>query len=65
MPELDVLTAKQAMTLLNVSENTLYKYCREGRIPHFRVGNAVRFRRSVLAEWIADQEAKSTWRRTA
>lgn len=55
----------KAARRLGVSEDILYIMCREGSIPHFRVGAstskkpAIRFSMNVLDEWIVEQERKN------
>lgn len=43
-----LLTRKQAASLLNISLPTLDKYTREGTIPAVRLGGIIRFRRDVI-----------------
>jgi len=45
----EILTAKQVMKLLNICENTLLKYEREGAIKiGFRLGNRKRYYKASL-----------------
>jgi excisionase family DNA binding protein len=46
------LTAQELAELLNVSDITLFKYCKAGRIPCFRIGTAVRFDPVSVARWL-------------
>ena len=41
-----LLTVKEVARYLGVSRATIYKLCSEGRLPHLRVSNAIRFRPS-------------------
>lgn len=55
----ELLTSKQAASLLAVGERTLWRWSRSGRAPApLKIGDgprsAVRFRRSDLLEWIAN-----------
>jgi PTS system nitrogen regulatory IIA component len=45
------LTVKDAATLLQVSERTIYRWISEGSIPSFRVHDQHRFNRVELLEW--------------
>ena len=46
------LNAKELARLLNVSEVTVFKQAKAGRIPSFRIGTSVRFDPKVLANWL-------------
>jgi excisionase family DNA binding protein len=46
------LTAKDLAHLLNVSAITLFKHCKAGRIPCFRIGTSVRFEPIAVARWL-------------
>jgi PTS system nitrogen regulatory IIA component len=47
------LTAREVARLLNVAENTLYRWVREGTLPAHRVHDHYRFNRVELQEWAA------------
>jgi excisionase family DNA binding protein len=51
----EILTAKDVSELLKISEGTVYKMIREGRIPAFRVGSDWRFQKDQVVHWIAVQ----------
>jgi excisionase family DNA binding protein len=55
----DTICAKKAAALLGCSTWTLYEHCKAGKIPHFRLGRHLRFRRSTIEAWLAECEAKS------
>lgn len=46
-----ILTAKEAASLLRISEWMVYELVRQKKIPHFQVGNRKRFRAQELLEW--------------
>ena len=46
------LTAQELAELLNVSDITIFKQCKSGRIPCFRIGTAVRFDPVSVARWL-------------
>jgi PTS system nitrogen regulatory IIA component len=45
------LSVKNAATLLNVSEKTIYRWIKQGAIPAYRINEQVRFNRAELLEW--------------
>jgi len=45
------LSVRDAARLLNTSEREVYRWIREGSIPHQRVGDRYRFHRAELLEW--------------
>ena len=66
----DLLTTKEAATLLGLKANTLEIYRHQGKGPPFlKLGNehgsAVRYQRSVLAAWLAQRSFDSTSAHTA
>ncbi|CAM2980924.1 MULTISPECIES: helix-turn-helix domain-containing protein [Paenibacillus] len=56
------LTVSEAAKYLNVSEPAIYAMCKEGSLPHYKIGTqtstkpAIRFRIEKLDEWIVKQE---------
>ena len=48
----EVMTVKQAAEYLQVNEQVLYRYVREGKVPVARMGTTIRFKRSVLDQWL-------------
>lgn len=56
---MEILTAKEAAELLRISEYTLRKYAKKGRIPAHKIGNQWRFSREELLDWFhaADLQA--------
>jgi len=51
-----VLSVKEAAEYLGVSAWTVYEYCRQGVIPHRRIGRRVLINREVLASWFREEE---------
>ncbi len=55
--EADVVEKQEIMTLpeiakyLGVSERTIYDWAQKGKIPAAKMGNAWRFKRSVIDRW--------------
>lgn len=53
----DVLKGAEAIALfLGEDPRAVFYAISRGRIPHYRVGNNIRARRSTLSTWIAGQE---------
>lgn len=44
----DTLTADEVAKILRVTKQTIYTLCREGKLPHFKVGNKIRFKRADI-----------------
>ncbi len=47
---------KELADYLKIAEKTAYRFALEKKIPGFKVGNAWRFRKSEINEWIEEQE---------
>jgi excisionase family DNA binding protein len=47
------LNCREVAALLQLHPLTVYRYARQGRLPAFRVGSAVRFNPQVLAQFLA------------
>jgi excisionase family DNA binding protein len=54
----EVLTAEEAAQLLRVSPSHLYEMCRQGVIPHRRLGRRIIISRQALMEWLAQGEER-------
>jgi excisionase family DNA binding protein len=52
-----LLTAEQVSRLLGIPRSSVYEYARRGEdpLPAVRVGRHVRFHRTALERWLADQ----------
>jgi excisionase family DNA binding protein len=46
--ETETLTVQEVASYLRVSRQTVYTLIREGKIPHFKIGNKVRIKRADL-----------------
>lgn len=46
--ETNQLTAEEVAKILRVSRQTIYVLCREGKLPHFKVGTKLRFKRADI-----------------
>ena len=58
----EVMTVKQAAEYLQVNEQVLYRYVREGKVPVARMGTTIRFKRSVLDDWLTRESWESVGR---
>ena len=52
----DVMTMKELADYLKIAEKTAYRFASDKKIPGFKVGNAWRFRKSEIDNWIKKQE---------
>jgi excisionase family DNA binding protein len=43
--------------ILTMSRTTLYQMVEDGRIPHYRLGDSIRFDPVRVSNWLADQAA--------
>jgi excisionase family DNA binding protein len=51
---MNALTISELARELSCSESTLRDLVRRNRIPHFRIGTAIRFDRAAVDRWRAD-----------
>lgn len=42
------LTVDEVAKILRVSRQTIYVLCRDGKLPHFKVGNKLRFHKADI-----------------
>lgn len=50
---------KEAAPYLGASPFKLGEMCRQKKIPHYRIGNRIYFRKVVLDQWIEEQEREN------
>ena len=50
-----LLTPDDVAALLGIRRSTIYDLARTGRIPHLKVGRALRFLRTDLEAWLDQQ----------
>lgn len=60
-----ILTVDEVAEFLRMPRSTIYSLAQEGRIPAFKVGRRWRFRKSVLEEWVKEQEQRTVRDRPA
>lgn len=56
MQNQDIMTMKELADYLKIAEKTAYRFASDKKIPGFKVGNAWRFRKSEIDNWIKKQE---------
>lgn len=54
--EAELLTVKECATMLHLSPRTLYVWVRQSRVPYYKCGKAVRFKRRDIFRWLAKQK---------
>lgn len=47
-----LITVEEAALVLGVKPRTIYEWVQAGRIPYFKLGKYLRFRRSDLEAWV-------------
>lgn len=52
-----VLTVVEVAEFLRIDPNRCYELCRQGVIPHVRLGRRIRILRDALLAWMAEQSA--------
>jgi excisionase family DNA binding protein len=55
----EVMTVKQAADYLQVNDQVLYRYVREGKVPVTKMGATIRFKKSVIDEWLTRESWES------
>lgn len=58
-PAAEVLTLEQAAELLQVSEQAVSELANDGKLPGRKIGDAWRFSRAALVEWLAAGDGSS------
>lgn len=53
--ESDVMTLQQVAEYLQLSEMTIYRMAREGRLPGIKIGRLWRFRRADIERWMEER----------
>jgi excisionase family DNA binding protein len=55
----EVMTLREASQYLGISQDTLYKYLSEDKIPAFKLGNRWRFKKDLLDRWMERKSERS------
>ena len=50
-----VMRADEVRRLLKIGKNTLYEWCRQGIIPHRRIGHLIFFSRKEINDFIGNK----------
>jgi excisionase family DNA binding protein len=58
-----LLEVDDVANFLGMRTDWVYREVRAGRLPHIRLGRAVRFRRESIEAWIQSQERAASFRR--
>src|SRR5512133_2142448 len=58
--EKELLSAEDVAALMGVKETTVWRWCREGRLPCLKVGKHWRVRRVALAGFLEQRERSTT-----
>lgn len=54
----DLMTIEELCRLLKVNKSYVYQLTHRKAIPHFKIGNHLRFDRNQIGEWLKDQEVR-------
>jgi excisionase family DNA binding protein len=57
--EKQVLTTREAADYIGIKEETLRRWVAAQRVPFVRLNRLLRFRRSALDKWLAEQEQEA------
>lgn len=58
----EILNLNELSGYLRIPKSTLYKLSEAGKIPSFKVGKQLRFRKSTIDTWIAEEEKRKARR---
>ena len=58
----DILNLSELVEYLRISKSTLYQLSEAGKIPSFKVGKQLRFRKGAIDNWIAKEEKRKARR---
>jgi len=57
-----ILSLNELVEYLRVSKSTLYQLSEAGKIPSFKIGKQLRFRKSAIDKWIdREEKRKARW----
>src|SRR5215213_11423174 len=60
MEKKELLSAEDVAELMGVKETTVWRWCREARLPCLKVGKHWRLRRQALEDFLKQQERSTT-----
>jgi excisionase family DNA binding protein len=58
--KMELLSAEDVAELVGIKETTVWRWCREGRLPCLKVGKHWRVRREALEDFLERSERSST-----
>ena len=58
--DMELLSAEDVASLMGLKESTVWRWCREGRLPCLKVGKHWRIRRAALEDFLKQQERSTT-----
>ncbi|HOO78307.1 MAG TPA: helix-turn-helix domain-containing protein [bacterium] len=61
----EIMTIEQAASYLQLHPQVVYRHVRRGNLPASRIGSTIRFKKSVIDEWLEDEALKSLRARRA
>ena len=53
------LDIKELSSYIKIKEKTIYYLVSKGRVPHYRIGKLVRFKKEEIDKWMDSKRAKS------
>ena len=59
MADDDILTVREISNLLRPHPATVYKLVKQGKIPSFRIGTKLLFRKDVIMRWMAQRSMEA------
>src|SRR5215213_10328828 len=58
--ETGLLAAAEVAELIGIKETTIYRWCKEGKLPCLKIGKHWRIRREVLEDFLKESERPRT-----
>lgn len=58
LTEKEIFTVKTLAEYLSINYRSIYNFVKEKNLPHFWVGNRLRFRKKEIEEWITGEMKK-------
>ena len=55
----EIMTIDQLARYLQLHKQVVYRHIRNGNIPVSRIGSTIRFKKSVIDEWLEDSALRS------
>jgi excisionase family DNA binding protein len=59
-PRIELLGAEDVAEMVGVKETTVYRWCKEGRLPCLKVGKHWRIRREAIENFLKENERPRT-----